>query len=239
MLDKKRGYAFDRPFYVVDANVNIYAGMVAFLVDVNGVVTATTAASGTVPCGTFWKDHAQTYIRTTVETGTFDSNDQIALAHAPVLSTGDIKVTNAAGTVVYTQGVDYSVAITNGVVTRLGGGAIAASASVVIWYKYTIATAQAYWDNASTKWTPVGYNYDRQPDDTMGSGKITIAEHDAQLYTDQYDVNQTYTLNAALYSDVNSLWTTAAGYTSACGRVLKVPTATDPFLGVQQITVVA
>lgn len=238
MLDKKRGYAYQRPFYPVDPNATIYAGMVAFLAEIGGVVVATTAASGTVPVGTFWKDHANFYIRSTVEAGTFDANDQVLLSKGSVLNTAQVKVTNAAGTVTYTQGIDYSVNTTNGIITRLGG-AIAPNASVVVWYAYSVPSATPYWDNVSTKWTAVGSNYDRQPDDTMGSGKITLAVSDAQLYLDTYDVTQEYHVNDPLYSDILSLWTTAAGHTSACGRVIKVPTANDPFLGVQQITVVA
>jgi hypothetical protein len=239
MLDKKRGYAYDRPFYDVDDNVNIYAGMVAFLATSGGVTVATTAASGDVPIGTFWKDRAAGYIRGTLETGTFSAANTINLSKGNVLSTANIKVTNAAGTTVYTQGTDYTVATANGVVTRLGGGAIAALQAVVIWYKYTLASTAVYWDNVSTQWTAVGQNYDRQPDDTLGSGKITVAESDAKIYTDMYDVTQTYTLNAPLRSDANSYWSTGAGagFSSVCGRVISVPTATDPFLGVQQITV--
>ena len=238
MLDKKRGYAYDRPFYNVDTNVNIWAGMVAFLAtNASGVTVATTAASGTVPIGTFWKDSALSYIRSTIETGTFSAANTINLSKGNVLGTTFIKVTNAAGTTIYTQGVDYTVATANGVVTRLGGGSIPALGNVVIWYTYTLQTTQVYWDNVSTQYTAAGQNYDRQPDDTLGSGKITIAEGDAKLYTDQYDVNQTYTSNAPLYSNNLSQWTTVAGYTSVCGRVIKVPTANDPFLGLQQITV--
>jgi hypothetical protein len=238
MLDKKRGYAYNRPFYPVDQNATIYAGMVAFLAESGGVVVATTAASGTVPIGTFWKDHANTYVRSTLETGTFDANDQVLLSKGNVFESTRVKVTNAAGTTVYTQGVDYSVNIVNGIVTRLAG-AIAAGAAVVVWYNYTVPQATPYWDNVSTKWTAAGSNYDRQPDDTLGSGKNTLAVSDAQLYTDMFDTTQEYHINDPLYSDVVSLWTTSAGYTSACGRVIKVPTANDPFLGVQQVTVVA
>jgi hypothetical protein len=238
MLDKKRGYAFDRPFYDVDSNVSIWGGMIAFLtVNAAGATVATTAASGTVPIGTFWKDSSLSYVRTHIESGTFGATEIITLSKGNVRGTGFIKVTNTAGTVVYTQGVDYTVSTTNGVVTRLGGGAILALATVLIWYEYNLQQTQVYWDNVSTQYTAAGQNYDRQPDDTLGSGKITVAEGDAKIYTDQYDVNQTYTLNAPLYSDATSLWTTVAGFTNVCGRVLSVPTANDPFLGVQQITV--
>ena len=238
MLDKKRGYAFDRPFYDVDTNVSIWAGMVAFLTtNASGVTVATTAASGTVPIGTFWKDSALTYLRSTVEAGTFAAANTINLSKGNVLNTGTIKVTSSTGVTTYTQGTDYTVSTTNGVVTRLAGGNITALQAVIIWYTYTLQQTQVYWDNVSTQWTAAGQNYDRQADDTLGSGKITVAEGDAKLYTDAYDVTNTYAVNNPLYSDSASLWTSTAGYTSACGRVISVPTATDPFLGVQQITV--
>ena len=236
MLDKKRGYAEHRPFYTVDTGVNIRAGMVAFLTSVGGVAVATTAASGTVPIGTFWKDRAATYIRTTIETKTFALAGTLTLSKGNVLSTGDIKVTNSTGTVVYTNGADYLVNTTNGIITR-GAGLIPPLATVIVWYKYSLLATQVIWDNVSTKWTAVGQNYDRQPDDTLGSRKITIAEGLAKLYTDQYDVTRTYTLNQALRSDINSMWTNTGAVTSVIGRVLSVPSASDPFLGVQQITV--
>lgn len=239
MLDKQRGYAYKRPFYTVDTNVNIQAGMVAFLAtNASGVTVATTAASGTVPIGTFWKDRAASYVRSAVESQTFDSNNTITLLEGNILSTSDIKVTNSAGTVTYTQGADYSVTTANGVVTRLGGGSIAASATVVISYRYTVQTGQEHWEKVSTRWT-TGSNYDRQANDTLGSGKIAIAEGDATIYTDQYDVTQTYTLNAAVRSNAASLWSTAATGYSVCGRVVKVPTASDPWLGVVQVRVTA
>jgi len=236
MLDKKRGYAQNRPFYLVDPNANIMAGMVAFLAVSGGVTIATTAASGTVPIGFFWKDRSLTCARTTVETGTFSAAGTINLTKGNVVSTGATKVTNAAGTVVYTDGTDYTVNLVNGIITNLGIG-IPALASVVIWYPYNVSATAIAYDYASSKWS-TGSNYDRQPDDTLGSSKITVVEGWAHLYTDMYDPTQTYTMNAHLQSDVRSLWTTAVGVTNPIGRVIKVPTATDPFLGVTQIPVV-
>jgi len=238
MLDKKAGYAYYRPFYNVDTNAQIYAGMVAFLATSGTTTVATVAASGTVPIGTFWKDRANTYVRATVESTTFSATTNLAtLQKGNVLTTATIKVTDTSGTTVYTQGLDYTVNTTNGLLQNLGVG-IAAAATVIVWYQYSILATQIYWDNVSTKWSS-GSNYDRQPDDTLGSGKITVAEGDAKIYTDMYDVTQTYTLNASLRSDTNSLWTTAVTAYSVCGRVIQVPSASNPFLGVQQIMVAA
>jgi hypothetical protein len=237
MLDKKAGYAYYRPFYNVDTNAQIYAGMVAFLATSGTTTVATVAASGTVPIGTFWKDRANVYVRSTVESTTFSATTGLAtLQKGNVLSTASIKVTDTSGTVVYTQGLDYTVNTVNGLLQNLAGTGIAAGATVIVWYNYSILATQIYWDNVSTKWSS-GSNYDRQPDDTQGSGKITVAEGDAKIYTDMYDVTQTYTLNHWLRPDANSLWTTAVTGYSICGRVIQVPTTGNPFLGVQQIMV--
>lgn len=241
MLDKKRGYAFHRPFYTVDTSVNIQSGMVAFLgSDANGNPIATTAANATamVPIGTFWKDAAVSYVRSWVEEATFNSNDIITLSKGNISSAANVKVTNVGGTVTFTQGVNYSVTAANGVITRIAG--ISSGATVTVWYTYTVQAGHEFWENTATKWS-TGSNYDRQANDTLGSGKITVVEGDATLYTDQFDTTQAYTLNAALRADTNSLWTTAsgAGTSSICGIVRKVPTASDPFLGVAQIRVAA
>jgi hypothetical protein len=236
MLDKKRGYAYYRPFYAVDPNVNIQAGMVAFLATSGGATVATTAASGTVPIGTFWKDRSNGYIRAAVETKTFDASNQIFTSKPSIVWTAAGKVTNATGTVVYVEAVDFTVNVVNGILTRLPAGSIPALGTVVVWYRYNVTATQVYWDNVATKYTS-GYNYDRQPDDTLGSGKITVAEGDAKIYTDQYDPTMTYTLNHWVRPDANSLWTTNVTAYSICGRIIKVPTAGDPFLGIQQIMV--
>lgn len=231
-IEKKRGYAYRRPFYAVDQNAFWSAGQIAFLAtDASGNTVATTAPSGTVPIGTFWKDHNLTYFRSTVEEGTFDANDQIALMKGNVYSTSFIKVTSHPAGTVYTQGLDYSVSTTNGIVTRLGGGSITAGDTVEIWYGYIILANAINYQG--------GTNYDRVPDDTLGSGKIAVVEGWAHIYTDQYDPTQTYTLNATLRSDSASLWTTATTAYPICGRVISVPTADDPWLGVQQTTVLS
>lgn len=228
MLNKKNGYALHRPFYVVDPNAVISAGMVAFLSQSGATVVATTAASGTVPIGTFWTDHNVSYVRTIVEEHTFSAAlGYIALNKGNVHGS-KIKVTDETGTTVYTEGLDFSVTAANGIVTNLGVG-IGATDSVVVWYEFSVQAAEMLWNG--------GTNYDRAPDDTQGSGKITVVEGDAKLYTDQFDVEQTYTLNAALTWDANSMWTPAGLGDTVCGRVIQVPTPDDPFLGVQQVTV--
>jgi len=226
---KSKGYALNRPFYPVDPNAVISAGMVAFLAELNGEAVATTAASGTVPIGTFWKDHNTSYVRATLEEHTFDSNDEVLLNKANVHG-GNIKVTDASGTP-YVSGTDFSVNATNGIVTRDGGGSITAGETVTVWYEYEVAASAIMYQG--------GVNYDRLPDDTLGSGKIAVVEGWAHIYTDQFDVNQTYTLNASLRSNASSQWTTETTAYPICGKVIQVPTVDNPVLGIQQTVVLS
>lgn len=246
MLDKKRGYADHRPFYPVDPNASIQSGMVAFLVeDATGspmVTTAANCASGVinVPIGTFWKDASAQYVRTWGEDVTFDSNNVATFSKGNFHSLAELRVCNTAGTVDYSIGVDFNAVAVNGLLTRLSGS-IPASATVTVFATYNVMAGQEWYENTSTQWTN-GSTYDRLANDTLGSGKITIVEGIATLFTDQYDVTQTYQLNDTLRSDANSKWTNlpaGAGLSSACGRVVKVNTATDPFLGLVQVRVVA
>jgi hypothetical protein len=231
ILKNDKGYNYDRPYYDVDPNALISAGMIAFLMQSGTTIYATTAAnavSGAVPIGTFWKDHNLGYYRSTVESKTFDAANQITLTNGSLISTAKVRVASTAG-VVYTLGADYTVTLANGIVTRLGGGLIAAGQTVIVTYEYSVTAAEivAYG----------GTNYDHVPDDTLGSGSISVIEGWAHIYTDQYDVEQTYTLNAPLRSNAESKWTSATTAYSVCGRVIEPPSVGKPYLGICQTTV--
>ena len=229
MIDKKRGYTYRRPFYAVDPNVDWNAGMIAFLAqNAAGTIVATTAASGTVPIGTFWKDKNTSYWKSTLEQGTFDSDDEIQLQHAYLHGTSYLKVTDLSD-VPYLAGLDYDVSLTNGIITRLGGGSISANETVIIWYEYMIPANQISYNG--------GTNYNQVPDDTLGSGKISVVEGWSHIFTDQFDVTQTYLVNSPLRSNTDSKWTSASTAYPICGKVIHPPTAADPFLGIQQIAV--
>lgn len=246
MLDKKNGYADHRPFYPVDPNASIQSGMIAFMIeDVNGnpmVTTAANTASGSmVPIGTFWKDASAQYVRTWGENVTFDTNNLATFSKGNFHSLSELRVCNLAQTVDYTQALDFNAVAVNGILTRLGGGSIGALATVTVFATYNVMAGQEWQENVSTQWTN-GSTMDRLANDTLGSGKITIAEGIATLYTDQYDVTQTYKLGDTLRCNADSKWTNlpaGTGLSSACGRVIKVNTATNPFLGLEQIRVVA
>lgn len=231
MINKiDKGYYYRRPFYTVDPDAEITAGMIAFLRQVGTTIYATTAALSTsgVPIGTFWKDHNLGYYRSTVESKTFDLNGLIYLTNGSLISTTKVQVASTAG-VVYTMGSDYTVTLANGIVTRIAGGAITAGETVVVTYEYSVTAAQINYYG--------GTNYDRLPDDTLGSGQIAVVEGWAHIYTDQFDVTQTYVLNAPLRSNTESKWTSAVTGYSICGRVIEPPSVSRPYLGICQTSV--
>ena len=231
ILKNDKGYNYNRPYYDVDPNAEITAGMVAFLVQSGTTIYATTAAnavSGGVPIGTFWKDHNLNYFRATVESKTFDLNDQILLTNGTLISAAKVRVASTAG-VVYTLGADYLLTLANGLITRVGGGLIVAGETVIVTYEYSVSAAQIV--------SYGGANYDRVPDDTLGSGAIAVVEGWAHIWTDQFDVAQTYVLNAPLRSNAESKYTSALTAYSVCARVIEPPSVGKPFLGFCQTTV--
>lgn len=232
-INRRAGYAMRRPFWPVDPNASIQAGMVAFLRNIGGVATATVAASGTVPIGTFWKDAETGFFRTTVEQHSFAAAGTFSVNGGNFRGTAFVKITNSTNAITYTQGTDYTINTTSGVVTRVAGGTIVALQTVNVWYTYSITARDI-------QRFGTGSNYDRAPDDTQGSGKIAVVEGWAHIYTDQFDPTQTYNLNASLYPDANSRWTTNnLGTYSMIGRVIQTPSVASPFLGVNQIPVAA
>lgn len=233
MINKMdKGHAYRRVSYAVDPDAEITAGMVAFLRQVGTSIYATTAtlAPSGIPIGTFWKDHNLGYFRTTVESKTFDAADVIYLTNGSLMSTAKIQVTSTTGTI-YGLGADYTVALANGVITRVTLGSITPGETVIVTYEYSITAAQISYYG--------GVNYDRMPDDTLGSGQIAVVEGWAHIYTDQYDVAQVYTLNAPLRSNLASLWTSAVTGFAICGRVVEPPTVSRPYLGLVQRTVLS
>lgn len=236
MIDKRRGYAYHRPFYNIAPGASFVAGQIAFL-DRNLAGTATVAASGDVPIGTFWGTHTPAtnlHLRSTMENITFSATTNQATVRKRNIYVF-CKITDTTGATTYTYGVDYDYNIATGVVTNLLAG-IAAGATVTITYFYTVGTTAIYGDLASTRWS-TGENYDKIPDDASGSGKIAVAEGDAQIYTDMYDVTQSFTLGQALMCGVIGMWYPALPLANPLGYVIHVPTITDPFLGVQQVTI--
>lgn len=231
MIDKSRSRAFHRPFYDVDVEATFEAGMVATLTTSptgEGTV-ATLAGSGNVPLGIFWNSKSTIFVKTSIETASFPSGKlSVELAHEHIVS-GTVRVTSADGGTVYTEGTDYTIDYTKGIITRVAGGNIPDGATVIVTYRYDVPQRDLQF---------YGVGYDRIPDDTIGSGKITVVEGYSQLYIDVFDTLTSYSLGDALGANASGILTNQSP-TYAFAKVISVPTANDPWLGIETTTIVS
>jgi len=65
-------------------------------------------------------------------------------------------------------------------------------------------------------------------------GLMTVAQGHCVVYTTMYDANEQYAVGDALTLDNNGLFSKSGA--TAFGEVISVPTASDPYLGVEYIT---
>lgn len=146
------------------------------------------------------------------------------LKHAGLVSATE-RVTNLAGTVLYVKDTDYEISYTNGTINRKSGGAIPDGATVLVSYRYTLTTEELVY---------AGRNYMNLLDDTLGSGRITVIQDYAILYTDQYDTSKAYATSGAtsLLTVDTGKFRPATGVEVVVAKVIAVPTASDQLLGI-------
>lgn len=150
-----------------------------------------------------------------------------ALKHGNV---SNVKVAKKTDGTAYTVTTHYTVSAANGTVTRVAvGGGPADGEHVLVSYTYDISSQMLDFQ---------GRNFWNFLDDvTIQDGHITVIVDWSILFTTQYDTAQVYTLTGTgsnLYCGATSLaglFTNQSGG-DFVGRVLQVPSATDPYLGV-------
>jgi hypothetical protein len=128
----------------------------------------------------------------------------------------------------YTVTTDYTVNTTNGTVTRNGAGGIADGGTVYVTYTYQLAASDYDFQ---------GRNFWNFTDDvTIQDGRITVITGWNLIFTTQYDSSRTYLLGDALYAgsatSPTGLFTNLNTSNELVGRVIQLPSATDPYMGV-------
>ena len=207
-------YAYGNPLSLAVApTITFRPGMIGQL-DATSTIILT---DGTFPIGFLDDNKLTTYHRKIVDeavvlTGVVASN----LLHSNLTALA-FKVTNAAGTIVYTNIADYTVNIVNGTIQRTALSTIVTGATVLVTYEYQLPTAE------SVSSQPSG------SDDTAGSGKVAVWNAAGIYGTDQYDVTRTYAVNECLYALAGIVTNSNAGISGTpcvIGRVHRVPAAT-------------
>lgn len=130
------------------------------------------------------------------------------------------------GGTVYVNVTDYTLNLTNGTITRVGGGAIADGQTVFVTYTYQISSTDLIQAHGQNFWNSVD-------EVSYADNRVTVITDAEVLYSSQYDTTRTYTMGQALYSSSAGLITndSNSGAAPPVGRVFQVPSASDPYLG--------
>ncbi len=213
---------------------NFEGGILMQKVDEAGT-TKLTISDGTNPCGVAKWDHmtgieglvvseAVVLAAGATGTGTLKRSNLIAAMY---------KVEDAAGTD-YTEGggADYTMNAVNGIVTRTAGSTIPDGGTIYVTYKYQKTEAQI--DSGEYPEGLIGgRNLRNSLDDVPGSGRMTLIQAFAILYTTCFDSSLDFAVGESLYSDANGMFTNVAGGNPQIATVHEVPSASDAFLGVE------
>lgn len=206
----------------VDPNTIFQAGQIASY-DANGSLTL--SSDSTNPVGVFKCDKASTLFAVSPREAITISALETAynLDHANVSS---VLVEDLAGAD-YTVATHYTINAVNGTITTTASGTTTITEGETVYVTYT------YQMNAADL-EQEGRNFFNGNDDTAGSGRATVLQGGWRLYTDQFETDQNYAMGAQLYVSTNGRFTSEV-LTNSFGRVVSVPTAADPFLGVEGI----
>ena len=234
MFDLSRTrYSLTQEYPVVPAATVLNEGAITKDVLVNGVANTqlTDGLSATEPISGFSINNnivpgTQVYFETDTVPAT--SAYTVQLANGSLVS-GQVyvyDVTAAAALTVVTStplSGQAWVNLTSGLVTF---NASAAGHSIQFVYRWNLTVIQ---QTIIYRQRPVNAA------SNTAQGTITVGRGNGNLFTDQYDVTQNFSnVNGLLYAGPNGLITvsTAGSYTPIPGsRVIHVPTAADPFLG--------
>lgn len=200
----------------VSSTASFVAGMVAKRqLDSYGNVELAVCDVGEVPAGLFGVHKITSFYQPVIqEAVAFVAGSATAnLAHANVSEYTVYYYNTSAGT--YTQittSGNWSMAATNGVLTRVTSG----------WFGPNTAAATAY----------VSYRYEDTTlsgiDETLGSGKATIWEGAGEFETLVYDTSNTISLGDGLYCNTDGLLTSVNVGGTKMGLVTRPPTASNP-----------
>lgn len=215
----------------VDPNTTFNAGMIGTY---NALGQVTLCDSTAQPAGILkWNKTSTVYGVEIDESQVMATVNAVAinLNHANVSYVRVRSLAGGLGTL-YASGVDYTLSTTNGTLAWLSAGAIPSGGTVFVTYTFQLTAT----DLTSGVNAPgyVGLNFGLNNDDTQGSGKIVLIQGLSTVFTDQFDTSRTYNINDKVYCDGNGVFGNLA-YAGALqfGRVVSVPTASDPYLGVE------
>jgi hypothetical protein len=215
----------------VDPNTTFNAGMVGAINSLGNVVVCDSTAT---PAGILKWNKTSTVYGVEIDEAQVMNTDGTTAVNLNHANVSNVRVRSLAGGLgtLYASGTDYTLSTTNGTVTRLSAGGIASGATVFVTYTFQLTNQ----DITSGVNAPgnVGLNFNLNNDDTAGSGKIVLIQGLSTVFVDQFDTSRTYAVNDQLYVTSAGIFTNVNfSGASKFGKVISVPTASDPYLGVE------
>lgn len=226
------------------------SGMVAARAADGSIVVCGSANdpdAGVKPIGILGEDRLTSALQQTsqvAEAVTVTVSVGIALSHDQIVA-GSYRLVRESDDAVLVEGggSDFTINTTTGVVTFTGGGPSTVVNGDVIDVTYTFKLNDELEKNFR------GVNFKGATDDTEGSQKATVWKGHGEFETDQFVTANAYAIGELLRVTKSShdmgaglLTNEGAGAdvaATATARVNKVPTASDPFLGLEWVPVLA
>jgi hypothetical protein len=218
--------------YVANVSTTFEAGMLVNKNAAGEIVRSTGAANSLFG----WARYAKNTAFYAAVIGEYIQLNGVAatnLAHANLRPAAagvvGIRVAAALDGAAYVDTTDYTVSYVNGTVTRVAGQGIADGAYVYVNYLYQMT---------ATEIASEGLNFWNFSNDvTVQGDKISVITGRATVYTTAYDTHQTYDINdvltAGTTAEVLEGLVTIGGAGQTVGKVIQVPTPSDPFLGIE------
>jgi len=159
---------------------------------------------------------------------TFGVANATALLKPNIIS-GSLQVRSLpqGGGTLYTVTTDYTVNLSNGTITQVGAGSIDPTLPVYVTYSRSL-TEFDYQLEGKNFWQTLDYV-------TIQDLRVEVLEAPFQVYTTEFDTSQAYALTGALsnlYVNSSGILTSDSSGNKLVGHCISVPSATDPFLGV-------
>lgn len=149
----------------------------------------------------------------------------------PNIVSGSLAVRSAVqgGGTTYTVTTDYTVNLSNGTITQVGAGAIDPTMPVYVTYARSL-TEFDYQLEGKNFWQTLDYV-------TIQDLRVEVLMAPCEIYTTEFDPSQAYALTGALsnvyINSAGNFTSSSSGSAKLVGHVSNIPTADDPFLGVE------
>lgn len=244
-IDRKRSVLKSDPgWYVVDPTTTFRAGMLVSL-DANERVTRCvgTHVLGFAlynNCTTEYATVTGEYIQLNGAVATNLKHANLLYPLSPAVPGAGVRVGAALTGAAYAETTgadnDYVVSYVNGTIARVvATTTIPDGGYVYVNYMYPLTEADLDFE---------GRNFWNLTNDVnVSDGKCAIATDATTIFTTAYDPHLTFTVNQLLYAGTTAqgceglVTTVSTGANAYIGRVVQIPTAADPWLGLRFVNV--